>query len=84
MIPQEVLHFDNDLRDAGVPIRRWIVGPIEDPVAVAFCFRADAEYPTTYLWAHIRVLPQAQHLGIGTELLQKIQQPPPLVHKPCA
>jgi len=72
--PQEVLHFDNDLRDAGVPIRRWIVGPIDDPVAVAFCFRATWNTPRHTFWAHIRVLPHAQHLGIGSELLHKVQQ----------
>jgi GNAT superfamily N-acetyltransferase len=72
--PQEVLHFDNDLRDAGVPIRRWIVGPIDNPVAVAFCFRATWNTPRHTFWAHVRVLPQAQHLGIGSELLHKVQQ----------
>ena len=71
---QEVLHFDNDLRDAGVPIRRWIVGPIDDPVAVAFCFRATWNTPRHTFWAHVRVLPRAQHQGIGSELLQKVQQ----------
>lgn len=72
--PQEVLNLDNDLRDAGVPIRRWIVGPIDDPVAVAFCFRATWNTPRHTFWGHIRVLPHAQHLGIGAELLQKVQQ----------
>jgi GNAT superfamily N-acetyltransferase len=72
--PQEVLNLDNDLRDAGVPFRRWIVGPIDDPVAVAFCFRATWNTPRHTFWGHIRVLPHAQHLGIGAELLQKVQQ----------
>ena len=72
--PQEVLHFDNDLRDAGVPIRRWIVGPIDDPVAVAFCFRATWNTPRHTFWAHIRVLPQAQQLGIGAMLIHTVQQ----------
>jgi len=71
--PQEVLHFDNDLRDAGVPIRRWIVGPIDDPVAVAFCFRATWNTPRHTFWAHIRVVPQAQHHGIGAMLFQTVR-----------
>jgi GNAT superfamily N-acetyltransferase len=69
-----VLNLDNDLRDAGVPMRRWIVGPIDDPVAVAFCFRATWNTPRHTFWGHIRVLPHAQHLGIGAELLHKVQQ----------
>jgi GNAT superfamily N-acetyltransferase len=72
--PQEVLNLDNDLRDAGVPIRRWILGPIDDPDAVAFCFRATWNTPRHTFWGHIRVLPHAQHLGIGAELLHKVQQ----------
>lgn len=71
--PQEVLHFDTDLRDAGVPLRRWIVGPIDNPVATAFCFRATWNTPRHTFWAHIRVLPRAQRLGIGSELRQKVQ-----------
>jgi GNAT superfamily N-acetyltransferase len=71
---EEINNFDTDLRDAGVPIRRWIVGPIDHPVAVAFCFRATWNTPRHTFWAHVRVLPQAQHLGVGFDLLQKVQQ----------
>jgi hypothetical protein len=43
--PFEILHFDTDLRDAGVPIRRWILGDATDPLATAFCFRATWNTP---------------------------------------
>ena len=72
--PQEIIHFDTDLQLAGVPLRRWIVGDIDHPVAAAFCFRTTWNTPRHTFWAHIRVHPDAQHQGIGQRLLATVQQ----------
>jgi GNAT superfamily N-acetyltransferase len=72
--PQEVLHFDADLADAGIPFRRWLVGDAENPIAVAFCFRATWNTPRHTFWAHVRVAPAYRSHGIGQDLLQTVHQ----------
>lgn len=72
--PQEVIHFDTDLTDAGIPFRRWLVGDPERPIAVAFCFRATWNTPRHTFWAHVRVAPEFRGHGIGHELLRSVQQ----------
>jgi GNAT superfamily N-acetyltransferase len=75
--PQEIIHFDTDLHLAGVPLRRWVVGEITQPLAVAFCFRATWNTPRHTFWAHIRLdpaLPAEEQVRIGDELMQTVQQ----------
>jgi GNAT superfamily N-acetyltransferase len=72
--PQEVLHFDTDLADAGIPFRRWLVGTPENPIAVAFCFRATWNTPRHTFWAHVRVSPDYRGQGIGRDLLHTVHQ----------
>jgi GNAT superfamily N-acetyltransferase len=72
--PQEIIHFDTDLRDAGVPIRRWVLGDLADPIATAFCFRATWNTPRHTFWGHIRVAPHHRNHGHGRALLQVIEQ----------
>jgi GNAT superfamily N-acetyltransferase len=72
--PFEILHFDTDLRDAGVPIRRWILGDAKDPLATAFCFRATWNTPRHTFWGHVRVRPDAMGQGYGTTLVHAIEQ----------
>jgi GNAT superfamily N-acetyltransferase len=72
--PQEVLHFDTDLADAGIPFRRWLVGTPENPIAIAFCFRATWNTPRHTFWAHVRVLPAYAGQGIGHTLLHAVHQ----------
>ncbi|MFZ9858727.1 MAG: GNAT family N-acetyltransferase [Roseiflexaceae bacterium] len=71
-IPQEVLHFDADLADAGIPFRRWLIGDAENPVAIAFCFRATWNTPRHTFWAHVRVAPAFRGQGIGLHLLKTV------------
>ncbi len=75
--PQEIIHFDTDLHLAGVPLRRWVVGEITQPLAVAFCFRATWNTPRHTFWAHIRLnpaLPADEQTRIGDQLIQTVQQ----------
>jgi GNAT superfamily N-acetyltransferase len=72
--PFEILHFDTDLRDAGVPIRRWILGDANDPLATAFCFRATWNTPRHTFWGHVRVRPDKMGLGYGSTLVHAIEQ----------
>ena len=72
--PQEVLHFDTALTDAGIPFRRWLIGDADCPIAVAFCFRATWNTPRHTFWAHVRVAPQYRGHGYGRELLRTVHQ----------
>lgn len=75
--PQEIIHFDTDLHLAGVPLRRWVVGDVMQPQAVAFCFRATWNTPRHTFWAHIRLdpaLPADAQVQIGNDLMQAVQQ----------
>jgi GNAT superfamily N-acetyltransferase len=72
--PFEILHFDTDLRDAGVPIRRWILGDATDPLATAFCFRATWNTPRHTFWGNVRVRPDATGQGYGQTLVHAIEQ----------
>lgn len=72
--PQEVLHFDADLTDAGIPFRRWLVGDADRPIAVAFCFRATWNTPRHTFWAHVRVAPDFRGQGIGRDVLHVVHQ----------
>jgi GNAT superfamily N-acetyltransferase len=72
--PQEVLHFDADLADAGIPFRRWVVGDTNQPIAVAFCFRATWNTPRHTFWAHVCVDPAFRSHGIGQDLLRTVHQ----------
>lgn len=71
--PLEIQLFDSDLRDAGIPIRRWVLGDPTAPLATAFCFRATWNTPRHTFWGHIRVRADVQHQGYGTSLLHTIQ-----------
>ena len=71
--PFEILHFDTDLRDAGVPIRRWILGDATDPLATAFCFRATWNTPRHTFWGHVRVRPDVMGHGYGQTLVRAIE-----------
>jgi len=72
--PQEVSHFDADLADAGIPFRRWMIGDAANPIAIAFCFRATWNTPRHTFWAHVRVAPNFQGQGYGTQLLNTVHQ----------
>ena len=72
--PFEITHFDTDLRDAGIPIRRWILGDAANPLATAFCFRATWNTPRHTFWAHVRVRPDVQGNGYGAHLLRAVEQ----------
>jgi GNAT superfamily N-acetyltransferase len=72
--PLEIIHFDTDLRDAGIPIRRWILGDAANPLGTAFCFRATWNTPRHTFWAHVRVRPDVQGNGYGTYVLRAVEQ----------
>lgn len=72
--PQDVLHFDADLADAGIPFRRWLVGDAENPIAIAFCFRATWNTPRHTFWAHVRVAPSYRGHRLGQQLLLEVHQ----------
>lgn len=71
---QEVLHFDTDLTDAGIPFCRWLVGDSANPIAIAFCFRATWNTPRHTFWAHIRVAPAYRGHGVGRDILRTVHQ----------
>lgn len=72
--PQEILNFDSDMRDAGIPIRRWVLGDPEQPLATAFCFRATWNTPRHTFWGHIRVAHGHTGHGYGTTLLHSMER----------
>jgi GNAT superfamily N-acetyltransferase len=71
---QEVHHFDADLADAGIPFRRWLIGDVANPIAIAYCFRATWNTPRHTFWAHVRVAPNHQGQGYGSQLLKTVHQ----------
>jgi len=57
--PQEIIHFDNEMAEAGIPLRRWVVGSAHHPAGIALCFRPTWKVPDYTFWVHVRMLPQA-------------------------
>ncbi len=57
--PQEIIHFDNEMAEAGIPLRRWVVGGLHAPEGIALCFRPTWRVPDYTFWVHVRMLPNA-------------------------
>ena len=57
--PQEIIHFDNEMAEAGIPLRRWLVGSTHHPEGIALCFRPTWKVPDYTFWVHVRMLPHA-------------------------
>ncbi len=57
--PQEIIQFDAEFHDAGIPLRRWIIGERANPVGVAVCFRPTWRIASYTFWVQVRMMPDA-------------------------
>lgn len=57
--PQAILSFDRDFINAGIPLRRWIIGSPAHPLGCAICFRPTWYVPHYTFWVQMRMNPQA-------------------------
>jgi len=57
--PLEIIQFDAEFHDAGIPLRRWIVGDHANPEGVAVCFRPTWRISSYTFWVQVRLMPGA-------------------------
>ena len=71
--PQEIIQFDSEFHDAGIPLRRWIVGDTSCPMGVAVCFRPTWRIASYTFWVQVRMVPGA-HPSAEIALWEQIQR----------